>query len=198
MQKTKKIIAIVGMAGSGKTEVADYLQKKFRWPRVYLGEPTFDRMKELGLEENQENEKIVREQIRKEKGMGAYAKLAIPKIEKSLVGSRAVLVESLYSWDEYKIMRRQFENSFLTIAVYASPALRFSRLTERPKRPIKTFVEFKSRDWAEIEGTDKGGPIAVADHTIINHSSVDNLHREIDRIMIEEGMQEGVAIDAED
>ena len=40
-----------------------------------------------------------------------------------------------------------------------------------------------SRDRAEIENIDKGGPIAMADFTIINESSLENLKREAERII---------------
>ena len=39
------------------------------------------------------------------------------------------------------------------------------------------------RDLAEIEKTNKGGPIAMADFTISNESSVANLRKEAERII---------------
>ncbi|MFH0923414.1 MAG: dephospho-CoA kinase, partial [Candidatus Falkowbacteria bacterium] len=126
------------------------------------------------------NERAIREKIRSELGMGAYAKLALPKIKKALKNNETVLAESLYSWDEYKIMKQKFSDSFKVIAVYASPDIRFQRLKERKKeRPIKNYNEFKTRDYSEIEGTDKGGPIAIADYMIINEGSLYNLRKNI-------------------
>ena len=104
-QNEKKIIAIVGMCGSGKSEVVKYLQKTKKWPKIYFGEATFERIKKEGLELNYENERKTREKIRKEMGMGAYAKLALPKIEKLLEKNETVILESLYSWAEYKIIK---------------------------------------------------------------------------------------------
>lgn len=180
----KKIIAVIGMCGAGKSEVVDYLQKKLKCPKIYFGDATFDRMKKDGLELNYENERATREKIRSELGMGAYAKLALPKIKKALKNNAIVLAESLYSWDEYKIMKQEFSDSFRVIAVYASPDTRFQRLKQRKKeRPIKNYKEFKTRDYSEIEGTDKGGPIAIADWTIINEGSLNNLHKSINDII---------------
>ena len=186
----KKIFAVVGMAGSGKTEVVKYLQAKFRWPKVYFPESLFDEIEKRGLELNWDNERKMREGLREEHGKGVFAKLSLPKIQKRLKQSGVVLVESLYSWDEYKIIKRAHPDYFEVIAVYASPAIRFERLQNRKIRPIKTFKEFQERDENEIKVTGKGGPIAVADHTIINHGSINNLHGEIDRIMIEDGIME--------
>jgi len=45
-----QFLAIVGLPGSGKTEAVNYLKSKYNWPNIYLGEATFDRLKEAGLE----------------------------------------------------------------------------------------------------------------------------------------------------
>lgn len=183
----KKIYAIIGMAGSGKSEVITYLQEKFGWPKVYFGEATFDRIKQEGWEVNYENEKIARETIRKELGMGAYAMLSLPKIEKYMETSEVVLLESLYSWAEYKIIKEKFGSAFKAIAVYASPDTRFSRLLKRKNwRPVEDRAEFDRRDWTEIEGTDKGGPIAIADYTIMNEGTLDEFQTGIEYVLLKE------------
>ena len=73
-----KIFFIVGMTGSGKSEVSDELVKRgFGYLR--FGQITIDKLKEKGLEINEVNEKAMREGLRKEYGMGAFATLNIPK-----------------------------------------------------------------------------------------------------------------------
>lgn len=168
----KKVIAIVGMAGSGKTEVVKKVQEKYGVPKVYFGEVTFDELKRREMEVNYENERIVREDLRNQHGMGVYAKFSVPKIKKLLADNDVVLAESLYSWDEFKIMKEEFGDNFLTVAVYTSPNTRFERLTKRvDERPIKDWEEFKTRDWSEIGFSQKGGPIAMADYTIMNEGT---------------------------
>jgi dephospho-CoA kinase len=180
----KKIIAIVGMCGSGKSEVVNYLQKTRKWPKIYFGEATFDRIKKEGLEINYENEKKIREKIRKEMGMDAYAKLALPKIEKILKEHNILILESLYSWDEYKIIKEKYKNNFKVIAVFSSPKTRLKRMLGRQEeRPMKNEEEFIKRDYSEIENTDKGGPIARADFTIINESSLEDFHHQLENII---------------
>jgi len=172
------------MAGSGKSSVIQHLQAKYDWPKVYFGEATFDRMQEEGLELNYDNERKTREKLRQEMGMGAYAELALPKLEKALQASQVVLAESLYSWEEYKILKQRFTSAFKVLAVYASPATRFRRLADRrQERPVKDEDEFLARDYSEIENTDKGGPIARADFTVINESALEDCHDQIDRFI---------------
>jgi dephospho-CoA kinase len=43
-----------------------------------------------------------------------------------------------------------------------------------------TAQQARERDWAEIENLEKGGPIAIADHTIINNKDLDWLYTQID------------------
>jgi dephospho-CoA kinase len=46
--------------------------------------------------------------------------------------------------------------------------------------------EAVSRDHAEIENIEKGGPIALADYTIVNNGSRENLVGQLDRILRDE------------
>ena len=145
---------------------------------------TFERMKKEGLETNYKNEKIIREKIRNELGMGAYAKLALPELHELLKENDNVLIESLYSWKEYKILKEKFSDQFKVIAIHASPSVRFERLLARKnERPMSARDEFIERDYSEIENTDKGGPIARADSHIVNESGIKNLYKKIDSLI---------------
>ena len=68
------------------------------------------------------------------------------------------------------------------VAVVAPTHLRHHRLANRPERPFTTD-EATKRDWAEIENLEKGGPIAIADHYIVNDSSLEDLHSKIDAVL---------------
>ena len=76
----KKLLAIVGMCGSGKSIASDYLEEK-GWNKIYFGGVTMDKLKENNLEVNPQNEKMMREKLRQEYGMAAYAILLLPKIK---------------------------------------------------------------------------------------------------------------------
>ncbi len=177
----RKIIAILGLPGSGKTEAIDYLIKKLNWPKVYFGGVTFDEMKRRGLEINEKNEREVREGLRAQFGQTIYAQRVIEKI-KNLPDDVNILVESLYSWPEYQEFEKEFGDSFITIAVYASSKIRYERLGKRSVRPL-TLKECQSRDWAQIENLTQAGAIAMADYTVINEKSLGDLYSQIDKII---------------
>jgi dephospho-CoA kinase len=167
-----RAVFIVGMAGSGKSEVARVFETA-GFARVRFGDITDEEVRRRGLELNEANERRVREELRREHGMAAYAKLSLPRID-ALLQSTDVVVDGLYSWEEYTLLKNHYGDRFTVVAVWASPATRHRRLAGRPIRPL-TPQEAVSRDIAEIEQTNKGGPIAMADFTIINDSSLETL-----------------------
>lgn len=165
-----KIIAIVGMCGSGKS-VASEILEKLDYKKVYFGGVTMEKMKEEGMEVTPENEKIMRERLRSEYGMGAYAIILLPRI-KELAKVGNVVLDGLYSWDELKILKEELGNSISVIAIVADKKVRYDRLSVRDVRPL-TNVEAMKRDIAEIENIAKAGPIAYADYYIDNNNDLE-------------------------
>jgi dephospho-CoA kinase len=179
MEKT--ILAVVGLPGAGKTEVVEYIIKKTKWPKVYLGDATFEEMKKSCLEVNEVNERKTREGIRAKLGMGAYAILNIQKV-RDLSKSSSVLIESLYSWEEYLEFKKEFGDEFKVLAIHSSPDMRIKRLENRPCRPLKKD-EVISRDYSQIENLHQAGPIARADFSIINEGKREDLYEGIDKVI---------------
>jgi dephospho-CoA kinase len=179
--KSRKIIAILGLPGSGKSEVINYLIEKYGWPKVYFGDVTFDGLKKRKLEVNEKNERIVREDIRKKFGFSYYPKQVIKKIAE-IKNAEVVLVESLYAWQEFLILKNKFKDNLATIAICAGPEIRYKRLGKRKKRPLSR-KEAQSRDYAQIENLFQGGPIAMADYVIVNEGTKQKLKKETDKII---------------
>ena len=175
-----KIVAIVGMAGAGKSEVSRMFEKA-GYTRIRFGDVTDEELKKRGQELNEENERRVRELLREEHGMAVYAELNLPRIEAALINSD-VVVDGLYSWEEYLHLKEYYGDSLVIIAVYSSPKMRYTRLGSRKVRPLTPEVA-KSRDHAEIENMNKGGPIVMADYTVINDYSFDELKKQVEEII---------------
>lgn len=180
----KKIaLAVVGLPGAGKTEAVNYIMEKTTWPKVYLGDVTLDVLRERKLPFTQANERPVREEIRARHGMAAYAILSLPKIRQFYEKS-SVIIESMYSWEEYLTFRQEFGDNFKVLAIYASPKTRIQRLANRPERPLSE-QELVERDFAQIEKLHQAGPIARADWTIINEGTTEELRQTLDRVLAE-------------
>ena len=173
-----KIVAIVGMCGSGKSIASKYFED-LGYKNVYFGGVTMEKLKEAGLEVTPENEKMMREKLRRELGMGAYAKVLLPRILE-LSKDYDVVLDGLYSWSELKILEEEFD--MRTIAIVCDKNLRYDRLSKRDGRPFNN-EEAKKRDITEIENIEKAGPIAYADYFIYNNGSMEEYYKRLDEII---------------
>ena len=90
-----------------------------------------------------------------------------------------IVADGLYSWTEFKALKKEFPGELTLVSVVTPKRLRHQRLLNRPIRPL-TQAESDERDYSEIENLEKGGPIAIADHYIINEGDLENLHKQID------------------
>ena len=174
-----KIIAIVGMCGSGKSIANDFFVKK-GFKSIYFGGVTIDKLKEKNLEINEQNEKMMRESLRKEYGMGAYAVVLLPKIEEYLKDGNVIL-DGLYSWDEYKILKDKFNDNLIVLSIIVDKNIRYERLKVRNIRPL-TNIEAESRDISEIENLQKGGPISFADYYVFNNGNIEEYYENLEKV----------------
>ena len=174
-----KIIAVVGMCGSGKSIASDYYEK-LGFKKVYFGGVTMEKVKEAGLEVNEFNERMIRENLRKEYGMGAYAIILLPRIEEYVKESNVIL-DGLYSWDELKILKDKFKDNLVVLSIVVNKKDRYNRLLEREIRPL-TNIEAEKRDIAEIENLAKGGPIVFADYYILNNGNLEEYNKALEEV----------------
>ena len=175
-----KIVAIVGMCGSGKSVACELLEEK-GFQKVYFGGVTMDKLKEENLSVTPENEKMMREKLRSSLGMGAYAIILLPKI-KELVKTHNVVLDGLYSWEELKIIKEVFPDDLTTIAIIVDKKTRYERLSQRRIRPFPK-EKAKDRDISEIENIAKAGPIAYADYYIDNNKTIEDFKIRMNEIL---------------
>ncbi len=174
-----KLYAIVGMCGSGKSIASDYLVSK-GFNKVYFGGVTMDKLKEANLEVNPENEKMMREKLRSELGMGAFAIVLLPKIKECFNNGNTVL-DGVYSYDEVKILKENFPELKI-IAIVCDKDIRYDRLSIREVRPL-TNEEASARDIAEVENIAKAPPIAMADYYILNNGTIEEYKTRLEEIL---------------
>ena len=181
-EKHTKILAFVGLTGSGKSSAVEYVTAK-GLPKVYFGGIVLDEVQRRGLEITQENEQPIREELRETEGKDFIVKRIISQIHDLIeAGQDRIVADGLYTWTEYKVLKREFPGELTVVAVVTPKHLRKQRMAKRPLRPL-TSDQVDQRDWAEIENIEKGGPIAVADYFIHNDGGVEKLHTQIDDIL---------------
>ncbi|MCL2474587.1 MAG: AAA family ATPase [Chloroflexi bacterium] len=167
------LVALVGMAGAGKSEVSSVFIK-CGYTKIRFGDITEEEVNRRQLPLNEENERIIREGFRKEYGMAAFAILNLPKIDKAITEGCNVVIDGLYSWEEYGVLKEHYGADIKILAVITSPATRYMRLKTRTHRSL-TAEQACSRDKSEIENINKGGPIVMADYAIINEETLEYL-----------------------
>ena len=170
-----KLVAVVGMPGSGKSEAVKVFEEA-GFSKVYFGGVVLREVKKRGLSVNEENERKVREELREKYGMEAIAKLSLPVVKEKLSEGN-VVIDGLYSLEEYLLLKKEFPE-MIVLCIYSSPRTRYERLSSRPVRPL-TPEEVRKRDLKQLQNLHTGGPIALADFTIINEDSVEKLREQV-------------------
>lgn len=179
-----KILAFVGMSGSGKSTATDYLKEK-GFPHVYFGGVVLKALEDAGLELNNANEKMMRNKLREDFGKDVIVNKIVEQINGLIsAGQKRIIADGLYTWTEYKTLKKHFPKELTVVALVPPKTLRHKRIASRPDRQL-TLAEVNDRDYNEIELLEKGGPIAMADYFIVNKSSQLRTRLKIERILRE-------------
>ena len=175
-----RALILVGMPGAGKSLCAQHLESKGYF-QLRFGAVVENEVRRRGWELNPANERIVREELRGQHGMAAMARLSLPTLKAALQHQR-IVIDGLYSFSEYKLLREELGAPLVLVAVVSARHLRYQRLASRPIRPL-TPAEAQQRDVQEIENLEKGGPIAMADYTLLNDGPPENLLKQLDDLL---------------
>ncbi len=182
----EKILAVVGMSGSGKSVVVDYLTKK-GYPKVYFGGMIYKEMEKRGVArtEDGESEKQFREMIRETEGKDWVVRQVIAEVKDLIAaGQKRIILDGVYSWTEYRALKHEFPGRLTFLAVVVDKLLRYARVAKRPDRAFDENA-IRERDRSEIENLEKGGPIAAADYYILNNGTVAEVEARVDEVLKE-------------
>lgn len=181
-----KILAIVGMSGSGKSVVVDYLAAK-GYPKVYFGGMIYKEMEKRGIARTEDGsaEQKFREEIRETEGKDWVVRQVIAETKDLIAaGQKRIILDGVYSWTEYKILKKEFPKTLTFIAIVVDKKLRYDRVAKRPGRSFDAKA-IRERDRSELENLEKGGPIAAADYYIINNGTIEDIYFRVDEILKE-------------
>ena len=152
-------------------------------PKIYFGGIIYKAMEEASIEVTWESQQVFREEIREREGKDFVVKRVIKEARDLIdAGQRRIVLDGLYTWSEYKLLKHEFPGEMTVIAVVTPKHLRKQRLAKRTERPM-SGQQVDERDWSEIENLEKGGPIAIADYFVHNDRDVAWLHSQLDDVL---------------
>ena len=183
-----KIIGVIGQNGSGKDEVLKYLHAKYNVPFLSTGDIVREIAAQEGKEPTRENLQEISQRYFSEFGRGCFVKLAAENIQRN--GWSTGGITGIRSLDDVKILRNSFGKDFILINVYvSSPEERYGRMLARGEsRDPHTYEQFLRQDAAEEELFHVKSAARDANYAINNDGTLDDLHKEIDRLVSEKDL----------
>jgi dephospho-CoA kinase len=126
-----KVIATVGLPGSGKGEAASVARDE-GVPVVTMGDVVRDACRERGLDPSEHHGQVAKA-LREEEGLDAIAARTLPPVREHLAAHDTVLVDGVRSDVEVDRFVSAFGNDFVLVSIEAPFELRAERLLERAR-----------------------------------------------------------------
>jgi dephospho-CoA kinase len=180
-----RIIGIVGLPGSGKSETAA-VAHELGIPVVTMGDVIRQACRDRGLDPAEHHGRVA-SALREEGGPAAIAERSLPFIESAREDADTVLVEGIRSGVEVERFEAAFGDSFTLVAIEAPFEMRAERVDARGRdTPAAAGGEsLEARDERE-RGFGMDDAIARADITVENTGSLDAFHDRIHTLLAAE------------
>lgn len=184
------IIGITGTDGAGKGTVVEYLIKEkgfihYSARKLYLRE-----VEKRGLGRSRANMRIVANDFRAKFGnnylVAEYLKRAKDE------GSKNSIIESIRATAEAETLK---DNRGMLLAVDADQKVRYERISKRASESDHiSFEEFIEHEKLEMDdpdphGMQKAKVMEMADYTLTNNNSVEELYKKVEIVLQKIGLQ---------
>jgi len=170
---------ITGMPAAGKSIISSYLVEE-GCPVLSMGDVIREETEKRGLESTPKNVGETAVQIRLEEGEDAVAARCVERLESLSTENPVLCIEGIRSPREVEVFKQTYSNTII-VAIHASPRTRFERFMRRKRSDDpRNLAEFEERDNREI-AFGIGSVIALADHLIVNESSVRKARSDVAR-----------------
>lgn len=172
------IVGVTGPAGAGKDTVSDYIEQKYSFKHISGGNVLREMLTAIGFNPKKEAVSDLGALLRKNYGTDAILQLVIQK-----GGTTDIVVSGFRSLGEARLIQR---SGGLILFVDAPQVMRHERIAVRA-RPDELNTDMMATDKKEAksknsleESLDDIRPLA--DFTIVNDGSIEQLHTRIDAV----------------
>lgn len=178
------VIGITGTDGAGKGTVVDYLVTYKGFTHYSSRDLIVAEIKKEGLPISRNQMRLTANRLRSEFGNDFVVRQAYEKAKTDSVTN--AVIESIRALDEAIFLKQQ---GGILLAVDADQRVRFARVQERrsetDKVDFETFVaheELEKND-PDPNGMQKAKVIEMADYTIMNNGTIEDLKKQIEQIL---------------
>ena len=178
-----KVVGAVGLNGSGKDALIQYLAARCGLTVLSLGDVARELAHLEGVTSSRDKLHEVSQKYIEKYGEDFFVKVLIEEIDNKLL--EKVGITGVRTPTDVAALRQHFGDDFLLIHVKVdNPQLRFERLRQRGEaRDPRRYEDFLAQENKEIELFHLDEAIQQADVTISNAGALEQFHRESDQLM---------------
>lgn len=184
------IIGITGTLGAGKGTIVDYLTGNKGFVHFSVRAFLTDEIRRRGMPVNRDSMVTVANELR-----AAHSPDYIvgQLYDQALVSGKNCIIESIRTPGEVELLRTK--GNFYLIAVDACAEVRYKRVIERASETDHiSFETFRDNEKREMDSTDPNNQnlrkcIGLADYRLMNDGSIEELHQQIEKILINTSSQ---------
>lgn len=178
------LIGIAGTDGSGKGTVVDYLVEQYGFVHYSSRAIILEHIHARSLPDTRAQMRLTANELRAEYGNDFLVTQALERMQRE--GVKKAIIESIRATAEAETL-----TSFggILLAVDADQKLRYERVQARRSETDKvSFAQFIAHEELEKNdpdphGMQKGKVIAMANYTIMNNGTMEELHKAVDEFI---------------
>jgi dephospho-CoA kinase len=170
----RSIVGLTGFTGAGKSTAIQCIVDARAGSRVYLGQLVLDVLAARELENNAENQRLIRTELRESNGDDYLIATACPLIEAIMTSGKMPMIDAVLSTVEDSYLRQRFPDVYRLVHIEAPLAVRVERLKER-SHGLTTRDDVLKRDDLEREKLKIEAVFQCADLCITNDGSKEQL-----------------------
>jgi dephospho-CoA kinase len=181
------LLGVVGLSGSGKDTVAQYLVEHYNFVHKDLGQEIRNELKRLGKNFLDRSEMILlANEYRQKFGFNYWCKKTVES-----VNSKDLIITSIRNPSEVDEINAR---GGTIVGLFADQKVRFERTVARVKEnssahgDVLSFEDFKTKEKRELENTDPAKQqllkcISMVEYKLDNNGSIEQLEAEIEALL---------------